>query len=64
MFKRKQLSVHPLEVTRQVLIEDVQEELNDDHLCLYVERAGVTVDQVLFSDDKQCAILTLKDHHG
>lgn len=58
MFKKKQLSVHPLEVTQQVLIEDVQE-LNEDYLCLYVEKAGVEVEKCLFSEDNQSAILTL-----
>lgn len=63
MFKKKQLSVHPLEVTHHVLIEDV-EGLNEDYLCLCVEKAGVEVEQILFPEDKQCAILTLKDHKG
>lgn len=63
MFKKKQLSVHPLEVTQQVLIEDVQE-LNEDYLCLYVEKAGVEVEKSLFCEDSQSAILTLKDHKG
>lgn len=63
MFKKKQLSVHPLEVTHQVLIEDVQV-LNEDYLCLYVEKTGVEVENMFFSEDKQCAILTLKDHKG
>lgn len=61
MFKKKQLSVHPLEVTQQVLIEDVQE-LNEDYLCLYVEKAGVEVEKSLFCEGSQSAILTLKDH--
>lgn len=63
MFKKKQLTVRPLEVTHQILIEDVQE-LNEDFLCLYVEKAGAEVENILFSEDKQCAILTLKDHKG
>lgn len=63
MFKRKQLSVEPLEVTQQVLIEDVQE-LNEDYLCLYVEKAGVEVEQIVFSEGNQSAILTLKGHKG
>lgn len=63
MFKKKQLSVRPLEVTQQVVIEDVQT-LNEDYLCLYVEKAGVEVEKILFSEDNQSAILTLKDHKG
>lgn len=63
MFKKKQLSVHTLEGTQQVLIEDVKG-LNEDYLCLYVEKAGVEVEKILFSEDDQSAILTLKDHKG
>ncbi|XP_075904598.1 poly(ADP-ribose) polymerase family member 14-related sequence 1 isoform X2 [Nelusetta ayraudi] len=61
MFKKKQLLVQPLELTQQVLIEDVQE-LNEDYIYLYVENAGVEVEKCLFSEDNQSAILTLKDH--
>lgn len=63
MFKKKQLLVQPLELTQQVLIEDVQE-LNEDYIYLYVENAGVEVEKCLFSEDNQSAILTLKDHKG
>lgn len=63
MFKKKQLSVKALEVTQQVLIEDVQD-LNEDQLCLHVERAGIEVEKILFSEDEQSAILTLSDHKG
>lgn len=57
MFKRKQLSGHPLAIMGQVLFEDVQE-LNKDYLCLYVEKAGMEVENIVFFEDNQSAILT------
>lgn len=62
-FTKKQLSVHPLEVTRQVIVDDVQN-LSEDHLFLYFERAGVEVEDVVFNEVEQSAILTLNDHTG
>lgn len=62
-FTKKQLSVHALEVTQQVIVEDVQN-LSEDHLCLYFERAGVEVENVVFNEVEQSAILTLSDHTG
>lgn len=62
-FTKKQLSVHPLEVTQQVIVDDVHN-LSEDHLYLYFERAGVEVENVVFNKVEQSAILTLNDHTG
>lgn len=62
-FTKKQLSAHPLEVTHQVIVDDVKN-LSEDYLCLYFERAGVEVENVVFNEVEQSAILTLSDPTG
>lgn len=62
-FTKKGLSVQRLEVTQQVIVEDLQH-FNEDFLRLYFENAGGEVETVVFNDVEQSAILTFKDHKG
>ncbi|XP_060945027.1 uncharacterized protein LOC133022028 [Limanda limanda] len=59
MFTSKGLSVRPLEVTKQVAIEDTQK-FDKDFLHLYFENAGEDVESVLLNEGEQF-IVTFKD---
>ncbi|XP_028992073.1 poly(ADP-ribose) polymerase family member 14-related sequence 1 [Betta splendens] len=59
-FKNQQLSVRPLEVTTQVLAEDIS--LGEDILRMVFENAGGTVEKVVLNQVEQSAIITFKDH--
>ncbi|XP_069389111.1 protein mono-ADP-ribosyltransferase PARP14-like [Paralichthys olivaceus] len=61
MFASKGLSVRPLEVTKQVVVEDIQN-LNEDLLYLYFENAGGDVENVLLNEVEQFALITFKDN--
>lgn len=63
LFTKKELSVQPLEVTQQVLVEDIQN-INEDHLHLYFDRPGWDLDDVELIEAEQSAIITFKDHKG
>ncbi|XP_044073695.1 poly(ADP-ribose) polymerase family member 14-related sequence 1 isoform X2 [Siniperca chuatsi] len=60
-FTKKGLSVRPLEVTEQVIVEDIRH-FSEDVLCLYFENAGGDVETVVFNEVDQSAIITFKDH--
>lgn len=62
-FTRRGLSVQRLEVTQQVIVEDLQY-FNEDLLHLYFENAGGEVETVVFNEEEQSAIITFKDHKG
>ncbi|CAB1443726.1 unnamed protein product, partial [Pleuronectes platessa] len=59
MFTNKGLSVRPLELTKQVAIEDTKK-FDKDFLHLYFENAGEGVESVLFNEGEQF-IVTFKD---
>ncbi|XP_073330301.1 poly(ADP-ribose) polymerase family member 14-related sequence 1 isoform X2 [Pagrus major] len=59
-FKNKGLSVQALEVTKQVVVDDVGN-LTEDLLCLYFDKEG-EVENVALNEVEQSAIITFKDH--
>ncbi|KAM7407781.1 hypothetical protein PAMA_003509 [Pampus argenteus] len=62
MFKRKRLSVRPLEVTAQVVIEDMKtRNFDEDHLRLYFTSEGDDVENVALNEAEQSAVITFKD---
>ncbi|KAG7233895.1 hypothetical protein INR49_006457 [Caranx melampygus] len=61
MFTKKGLSVRPLEVTKQVVVEDIQN-YNEDFLQMYFEKEGGDVENALLNEVEQSAIITFKDH--
>lgn len=63
IFRSKGLSVQALEVTKQVLVEDLGDS-DEDLLCLYFEANAGEVDNVALNKVEQTAIITFKDHKG
>ncbi|XP_072253975.1 poly(ADP-ribose) polymerase family member 14-related sequence 1 isoform X3 [Leuresthes tenuis] len=59
MFTKKKLSIRPLEVTEQIVVEDIQN-VNADLLQLYFEREG-DVEHVALDESEQSAVITFKD---
>lgn len=57
------LSVRLLEVTRQVLVEDV-ENVGEDFLTLYFENGGGEVESVAVDEEDRSAVITFKDPNG
>lgn len=62
-FKKMGLSVQLLGVTRQVLVEDV-ENISEDLLVLYFESVGGEVESVVVNEVDQAAIITFKERTG
>lgn len=62
-FAKKGLSVRPLEVTKQVLVDDTHR-FEDDFLRLYFENAGGSVENVVLNKAEQSATITFEDHKG
>ncbi|XP_035532032.1 poly(ADP-ribose) polymerase family member 14-related sequence 1 isoform X1 [Morone saxatilis] len=60
-FTKKGLSVQPLEVTEQVVVEDL-ENFSEDLIRLYFDNAGGDVENVVLNEVEQSAIITFKDH--
>nr|XP_033473820.1 poly(ADP-ribose) polymerase family member 14-related sequence 1 [Epinephelus lanceolatus] len=60
-FTKKGLSVQLLEVTEQVVVEDIQN-FSEDLLRLYFENAGGDVENVVLDEVEQSVIITFKDH--
>uniref|UniRef100_A0A3P8S937 Poly [ADP-ribose] polymerase n=1 Tax=Amphiprion percula TaxID=161767 RepID=A0A3P8S937_AMPPE len=60
-FKNKGLTVRPLEVTDQVVVEDFGN-FSEDLLRLYFESKGADVENVVLSEVEQSAVITFKDH--
>ncbi|KAK1902579.1 Protein mono-ADP-ribosyltransferase PARP14 [Dissostichus eleginoides] len=60
-FAKKGLSVRPLEVTKQVLVDDTHR-FGDDFLRLYFENAGGNVENVVLNEAEQSATITFEDH--
>ncbi|XP_033990535.1 poly(ADP-ribose) polymerase family member 14-related sequence 1 [Trematomus bernacchii] len=60
-FAKKGLSVRPLEVTKQVLVDDTHR-FGDDFLRLYFENAGGNVENVVLKEAEQSATITFEDH--
>lgn len=57
------LSVQLLEVTRQVLVEDM-ENISKDLLEMYFETVGGEVESVVVNELDQFAIITFKEQNG
>lgn len=57
------LSVQLLEVTRQVLVEDM-ENISKDLLEMYFETVGGEVESVVVNELDQSAIITFKEQNG
>ena len=62
-FKKKALSVCPLEVTAKVLTEDLPD-VSSDVLALYFEKEGVEMQNVTRNEEEQFAIITFKTPRG
>ncbi|TNN79433.1 Poly [ADP-ribose] polymerase 14 [Liparis tanakae] len=60
MFTRKELSVRPLEVTDQVIVEDIRH-FDKDLLQLYFEKGGGSVKNVVLDEAEQSATITFED---
>ncbi|KAM4609063.1 poly(ADP-ribose) polymerase family member 14-related sequence 1 [Polymixia lowei] len=60
VFKKKELSVRPLEVTAKVRIEDIPN-VSSEHLLLYVENEAGEVEMDMFNEEEQSAIITFKN---
>lgn len=63
MFTRKGFSVQPLEVTKQVLVDDILN-FSEEVLQLYFENEGGDVEEVFLNEAHQSAVITFKDHRG
>lgn len=62
-FINKGLSVRPLEVTKQVVVEDIPN-VDEEMVRLYFENEGGDVEDVVFNDEEQSAVITFKNHQG
>lgn len=62
-FKKKGLSVCLLEVTKQVLAEDIQN-ISEDIIRLYFENEGGDVEDVEYNQVEQSAVITFKENKG
>ncbi|XP_045909324.1 poly(ADP-ribose) polymerase family member 14-related sequence 1 [Micropterus dolomieu] len=60
-FTKKGLTVRPLEVTEQVLVEDIGD-FSEELLRLFFENAGGDVENVDLNELEQSGIITFKDH--
>ncbi|XP_068428084.1 poly(ADP-ribose) polymerase family member 14-related sequence 1 [Clinocottus analis] len=60
-FTKKGLSVRPLEVTDQVVVEDIRHFNDDDLIRLYFENAGGEVKDAELNESEQCVIITFED---
>uniref|UniRef100_UPI0037E7907B poly(ADP-ribose) polymerase family member 14-related sequence 1 isoform X1 n=1 Tax=Semicossyphus pulcher TaxID=241346 RepID=UPI0037E7907B len=60
-FIKKKITGRQLEVTKQALIDDVQD-ISDDFLRLYFENAGGDLEDFELNKVEQSAIITFKDH--
>lgn len=63
MFTKKGFSVQPLEVTKQVLVDDILH-FSEEVLQLYFENEGGDVEEVFLNEAEQSAVITFKDHRG
>lgn len=63
MFTKKGLSVQLLEVTEQIIVEDLQN-IREELLDLYFETSGGEVEDVVINEVEQSAIITFKDRKG
>ncbi|XP_041856787.1 poly(ADP-ribose) polymerase family member 14-related sequence 1 isoform X2 [Melanotaenia boesemani] len=63
MFAKKKLSIRPLEVTKQVIVDDIKN-LCEDLLQLYFDKEGGDVEDVTLNEAEQTAVITFKDHQA
>lgn len=63
MFTKKGLSAQLLEVTKQIIVEDLQN-ISEEVLEMYFENSGCEVEGVVMNEVEQSAIITFKDHKG
>lgn len=57
------LSVQPLDVTQQVLVEDA-ENIGEDFLTMYFENAGGDLESFVVNEADGSAIVTFKEQEG
>ncbi|XP_047456373.1 poly(ADP-ribose) polymerase family member 14-related sequence 1 isoform X2 [Mugil cephalus] len=62
-FTKKGLSVRPLEVTKQVVVEDISN-VDEEIVRLYFENEGGDVEDIVFNDVEQSGVITFKDHQA
>uniref|UniRef100_A0A3Q1EM86 Poly [ADP-ribose] polymerase n=1 Tax=Acanthochromis polyacanthus TaxID=80966 RepID=A0A3Q1EM86_9TELE len=62
-FKNRGLTVRPLELTEEVVVEDFGN-FREELLRLYFESKGVDVENVMLSEGEQSAVITFKDHQA
>ncbi|XP_040056587.2 poly(ADP-ribose) polymerase family member 14-related sequence 1 [Gasterosteus aculeatus] len=60
IFTNKGLSVRPLEVTNQVVVDNIQH-TDEDYLRLYFENEGAAVEDIALNAAEQSAIITFED---
>lgn len=63
MFSGKGLSVRPLEMTKQILVDDIHN-YNEEYLQLYFENEGEDVENIKLNEVEQSAVITFKDCRG
>ena len=63
MFTKKNLSIRPLEVTKQVAVENI-ENIDTDILHLYFEKEGGNMDDLKPNEMEQSAVITFEDCQG
>lgn len=63
IFTNKGLSVRPLEVTNQVVVDNIQH-TDEDYLRLYFENEGAAVEDIALNAAEQSAIITFEDVKG
>lgn len=56
------MSVRPLEVTKQVLIDDIRN-FSEEHLQLYFDKEG-DLEDVVLNEMEHSAVITFKDFQG
>lgn len=56
------MSVRPLEVTTQVLIDDIRN-FSKEHLQLYFEKEG-DLEDVVLNEMEHSVVITFKDYQG
>lgn len=63
IFKKKKLVIRPLEVTKQIAVENI-ENLHKDAIQLYFEHEGGIVDDLKLNEVEESALITFEDCHG
>ncbi|XP_029967706.1 protein mono-ADP-ribosyltransferase PARP14-like [Salarias fasciatus] len=62
-FQNKGFTVRPLEATKQIAIEDIQN-VSEEILTLSFESKGLDVEKVVLDEDGESAFITFRSHKG